>query len=178
MREAVGAVAGLDVMHLQCHIGFDAISLARRGARVVGVDFSPAALEKARTLARRCEVRVDFVEADATKLPVDLHNKFDLVYATIGVLVWIDDLRAWMRSAAAALRGGGKLMLVDIHPLSHDARVGRPARVRLPVRASTGRASTTSPARTRARTCRSPPPRRSSTATRSARSSSRRSGRA
>ena len=30
---------------------------------------------------------------------------------------WIDDLGAWMRSAAAALRGGGKLLLVDIHPL-------------------------------------------------------------
>jgi SAM-dependent methyltransferase len=118
VREAVAAVAGLDVMHLQCHIGFDAISLARRGARVTGVDFSPAALEKARTLARRCEVHVDFVEADATKLPVDLHNRFDLVYATIGVLVWIDDLRAWMRSAAAALRGGGKLLLVDIHPVN------------------------------------------------------------
>ena len=118
VREAVGAVAGLDVMHLQCHIGFDAISLARRGARVVGVDFSPAALEKARTLARRCEVDVEFVEADATKLPVELHNRFDLVYATIGVLVWIDDVRAWMRSAAAALRGGGKLMLVDGHPMN------------------------------------------------------------
>jgi SAM-dependent methyltransferase len=116
VREAVGAVAGLDVLHLQCHIGFDAISLARRGARVVGADFSPAALEKARTLARRCELNIDFVEADATKLPVELHNRFDLVYATIGVLVWIDDLRAWMRSAAAALRGGGKLLLVDIHP--------------------------------------------------------------
>jgi SAM-dependent methyltransferase len=117
VREAVGAVAGLDVLHLQCHIGFDAISLARRGARVVGVDFSPAALEKARALARRCEVDVEFVEADATKLGVDLHNRFDVVYATIGVLVWIDDLRAWMRSAAAALRGGGKLLLVDIHPM-------------------------------------------------------------
>jgi SAM-dependent methyltransferase len=118
VREAVGAVAGLDVMHLQCHIGFDAISLARRGARVTGVDFSPAALEKARTLARRCEVDVNFVEADATKLPVDLHNRFDLVYSTIGVLVWIDDVRAWMRSAASALRGGGKLLLVDAHPMN------------------------------------------------------------
>jgi SAM-dependent methyltransferase len=117
VREAVGAVAGLDVLHLQCHIGFDAISLARRGARVVGADFSPASLEKARSLARRCEVEVKFVEADATKLPVELHNRFDLVYATIGVITWIDDLRAWMRSAAAALRGGGKLLLVDIHPL-------------------------------------------------------------
>jgi SAM-dependent methyltransferase len=117
VREAIGAVAGLDVLHLQCHIGFDAISLARRGARVVGADFSPASLEKARTLARRCEVRAEFVEADATKLAVELHNRFDLVYATIGVLIWIDDVRAWMRSAAAALRGGGKLLLVDLHPL-------------------------------------------------------------
>jgi SAM-dependent methyltransferase len=116
VREAVGAVAGLDVLHLQCHIGFDAISLARRGARVVGADFSPASLEKARSLARRCEVSVEFVEADATKLPVELHNRFDLVYATIGVICWIEDLRAWMRSAAAALRGGGRLLLVDIHP--------------------------------------------------------------
>src|SRR5690348_13166267 len=117
IREAIGAVAGFDVLHLQCHIGFDAISLARRGARVVGVDFSPASLEKARTLARRCDVDVRFLEAEATSLPVELHNRFDLVYSTIGVLVWIADVRAWMRSAAAALRGGGKLLLVDSHPL-------------------------------------------------------------
>ena len=117
VREAVGAVAGLDVLHLQCHIGFDSISLARRGARVVGADFSPASLEKARSLARRCGVSIEFVEADATKLPVELHSRFDLVYATIGVIGWIDDLRGWMRSAAAALRGGGKLLLVDLHPL-------------------------------------------------------------
>jgi len=117
VREAVGAVAGLDVLHLQCHIGFDAISLARRGARVVGADFSPASLEKARALARRCDVAVEFVEADSTKLPASLGNRFDLVYATVGVLSWIDDLRAWMRSATAALRGGGRLLLVEIHPV-------------------------------------------------------------
>jgi SAM-dependent methyltransferase len=117
VQEAVGAVAGLDVLHLQCHIGFDAVSLARRGARVVGADFSPASLEKARALARRCEVDVSFVEADALRLPSELWNRFDLVYATIGVITWIDDLRAWMRSATAALNGGGRLLLVDIHPL-------------------------------------------------------------
>jgi SAM-dependent methyltransferase len=122
IREAIGAVAGLDVLHLQCHIGFDAISLARRGARVVGVDFSPASLEKAQALARRCEVDVRFVEAEATSLPAELHNRFDLVYATIGVLVWIADLRAWMRSAAAALRGGGRLLLADL-PVASTATV-------------------------------------------------------
>jgi SAM-dependent methyltransferase len=117
VRATVGAVAALDVLHLQCHIGFDAISLARRGARVVGVDFSPASLEKARALARRCGVDVEFVEADATALPAELHGRFDLVYATIGVICWIDDIAAWMRSAAAALHPGGRLLLVDVHPL-------------------------------------------------------------
>jgi SAM-dependent methyltransferase len=119
IREAVGAVAGLDVLHVQCHIGHDTISLARRGARVTGVDFSSASLEKARQLARRSEVEADFVQADATALPPGLHNRFDLAYATFGVLVWIDDVAAWMRSIAAALRPGGRLLLVDLHPLVH-----------------------------------------------------------
>jgi SAM-dependent methyltransferase len=117
VREAVGEVAGLDVLHLQCHIGFDSISLARRGARVTGADFSPASLEKGRALAARAGVEVEFVEADATALPSDLHGRFDLVYSTMGVICWIDDLGAWMRSVHAALRPGGKLVLVEIHPL-------------------------------------------------------------
>jgi predicted RNA methylase len=39
-----------DVVHLQCHIGSDTVSLARLGARsVTGLDFSPSALEAARS---------------------------------------------------------------------------------------------------------------------------------
>lgn len=45
-----GAVKGLDVCHLQCHIGTDTLSLARAGARVTGVDFSPSALASAARL--------------------------------------------------------------------------------------------------------------------------------
>ena len=117
IREAVGAVAGLDVIHVQCHIGHDTISLARRGARVTGVDFSRVAVERARDLARRCGVEAEFVEADATELPPELHNRFDLAYATVGVTTWVEDIGAWMRSAASVLKGGGRLLLLDIHPL-------------------------------------------------------------
>jgi SAM-dependent methyltransferase len=117
IREAVGAVAGLDVIHVQCHIGHDTISLARRGARVTGVDFSPASLAKARDLARRSGVEAEFVEADSTALPVELHNRFDLAFATTGVICWIGDMEAWMRSIAAVLRPAGRLLLVDMHPL-------------------------------------------------------------
>ena len=117
LSSAVGEVAGKDVLHLQCHIGFDAVTLAQRGATVVGADFSPAALEKARAIAARAGVQVEYVEADSTALPTSLHDRFDLVWATIGVLNWIGDLDAWMRSAAAVLRPGGSLIVVELHPL-------------------------------------------------------------
>ncbi|MGB7789990.1 MAG: methyltransferase domain-containing protein, partial [Terrimicrobiaceae bacterium] len=58
-RERLGDLSGLDVVHLQCHIGTDTISLARLGARVTGLDFSPSALAAARQLAERANVEID-----------------------------------------------------------------------------------------------------------------------
>ena len=36
--ELSGGVAGRDVLHVQCHIGFDSVTFAQRGARVTAVD--------------------------------------------------------------------------------------------------------------------------------------------
>ena len=117
LAASVGSVDGLDVIHVQCHIGFDTISLTRRGARVTGLDFSPVALAKAEALALRSGVEVTWVRADAARIPADLHGRFDLAYATIGAICWIEDISAWMGSVAATLRPGGHFVLVEIHPL-------------------------------------------------------------
>ncbi len=116
LRRAVGQVASLDVIHLQCHIGFDSISLARLGGRVTGLDFSPVALAKAAALAGQCGVEVAWVAADVCDPPASLFGRFDLVYATIGVLCWIEDIDAWMSAAHHLLRPGGTLLLVELHP--------------------------------------------------------------
>ena len=114
LASAFGAdVAGKRLLHLQCHLGFDAITFARRGADVTGVDFSTVALEKARALAVRCNVQVDWVCADVLELPEDLNSSFDVVWATLGVVCWIADLSAWMRAVSAVLAPGGKLVLID-----------------------------------------------------------------
>jgi SAM-dependent methyltransferase len=110
-------VEGLDVLHLLCHIGCDAISGARDGARATGADFSPIALERLRNLAEKCEVQVATVEPDSRDLAHDLDNFFDIVYATIDVLGWIDDIDAWMQSTSRVLRKGGQFVLVELHPL-------------------------------------------------------------
>lgn len=117
IAEAIGDLDGKRVMHLQSHIAFDAISMAKRGARVTAVDFSKVALTRARELAERAGVELETVEADATKLPPEIDERFDLVYANLGAICWIEDLEAWMRAARGALVSGGKLALVDLHPL-------------------------------------------------------------
>jgi len=91
--------------------------MARRGARITGLDFSPVALAKAKELATHAGAEVTWVQADAARIPADLHGRCDLAYATIGAICWIEDISAWMRSAAATLRPGGHLVLVEIHPL-------------------------------------------------------------
>lgn len=112
-----GTVAGLDVVHLQCHIGTDTLSLARLGARVTGVDLSPRSLEIARDLARRCRLEATFVEADAQHAPDAVAGDVDLVYTSIGVVTWLPDLTAWAGSIARLLRPGGTFYIRDGHPM-------------------------------------------------------------
>ncbi|MGW6279854.1 class I SAM-dependent methyltransferase [Kribbella sp. NPDC055071] len=117
MAAAVGTVYGLDLLHLQCHFGIDSLTWARRGARVTGLDFSALAVDRAHELMARAGLEAEFVQADAMRLPADLDGRFDVVFASYGVLCWISDIDAWFAGAHRALREGGKLVLVDLHPL-------------------------------------------------------------
>jgi 2-polyprenyl-3-methyl-5-hydroxy-6-metoxy-1,4-benzoquinol methylase len=119
LATASKGVEGLDVVHIQSHIGFDSISMARRGARVTAVDFSPTALRRANEIATLVGVSIETVQSDSRELPHSLDGRFDIAYATIGVLEWIDDLDAWMRSAQRVLRVGGRLVIVEIHPFTN-----------------------------------------------------------
>ncbi len=112
----LAGVAGLDVLHLQSHIGVDGVVMARAGARVTCADYSAPALGRAQELAARVGVTIETVETDARDLPPSLHGRFDVVYATIGAICWIDDLDLWMRQVALALRPGGVLVMVELHP--------------------------------------------------------------
>jgi SAM-dependent methyltransferase len=111
-------VAGLRAAHLQCHIGTDTISLARLGARVTGLDFSPASLAQARRLAERAGADVDFVESDVYDAPRVLgSDAFDLVYTGIGALCWLPSIDRWAAAVAGVLKPGGRLFMREGHPV-------------------------------------------------------------
>jgi 2-polyprenyl-3-methyl-5-hydroxy-6-metoxy-1,4-benzoquinol methylase len=78
-------VAGLDLCHLQCHIGTDTLSFARKGARVVGVDFSAPALDAAAALADDLGLAAEWVCTDVLDARAAVTEQlgdrtFDLVY--------------------------------------------------------------------------------------------------
>lgn len=115
----LGPVDGLDLVHLQCHLGTDTLSLARRGARVVGLDFSAASIAAADALAGECGLVAEFVCADVYDAVAALDGRvFDVVYTGVGALCWLPDLDRWAATVAALLRPGGVLYLVEIHPLT------------------------------------------------------------
>lgn len=114
---AAGSVDGAALLHLQCHFGLDTLSWERMGARPTGVDFSPVAIDRARQLAAQAGLEARFVQADVQRLPEELRDRFDIVFASDGVFCWIEDVDRWMRSAFRALKWGRHLVAIDGHPL-------------------------------------------------------------
>ncbi len=119
--EALGDVAGLDLVHLQCHFGKDTLAWARAGATVTGLDFSEAAIAAARDLAERAGLadRADFVCAPVAEATSALGGRsFDVVYVSLGALCWLPSVDEWAEQVAGLLRPGGRLFLHETHPVS------------------------------------------------------------
>ncbi len=109
-------ISGKDLLHLQCHFGQDSISLARMGARVTGLDFSPVAIETARGLALKTGTGCRFVCADVYSAPTVIKEHFDMVFTSYGTIGWLPDLKAWARVVSGMLRPGGVFYMAEFHP--------------------------------------------------------------
>jgi SAM-dependent methyltransferase len=116
-------LAGKRVAHLQCHFGADSLTLAQRGAEVVGLDFSAPAIAAARSLAGELGLadRARFVQADLYKAPqtIPRPHDFDMVFVTWGAICWLPDIARWAEIVAALLHPGGSLYLAEGHPAAY-----------------------------------------------------------
>jgi SAM-dependent methyltransferase len=116
------AVKGLQGIHLQCHIGTDTVSLARLGADMVGLDFSPAAVSAARKLAGELNASARFIESEVYTAPASLAaagmpTHYDFVFTGIGALCWLPDIQQWAATVSSLLRAGGFLFIREGHPM-------------------------------------------------------------
>jgi SAM-dependent methyltransferase len=106
----LGDVAGLDVVELGCGTAYFSAWLARRGARPVGVDVTPAQLDTARRCQEQSGVSFPLIEADAQDVPLPAAG-FDLAISEYGASLWCDPNR-WVAEAARLLRPGGRLVFL------------------------------------------------------------------
>jgi SAM-dependent methyltransferase len=75
--------SGDGVLDVGCGTGVVAVTAARLGARVTGLDLTPELLERARENATLAKVSIDFHEGDVEKLPFD-GDEFDVVLSQYG----------------------------------------------------------------------------------------------
>ncbi len=110
--EMLGDVNGKRILDLACGQGELAQMLARRGARVLGVDASPSLIESART---RAGEHARFMVGDVRTL-----EALDIGPVDAGVCVLalmnIDRIDAVLRGVGALLRPGGRFVCVILHP--------------------------------------------------------------
>ena len=117
-RGVVGDVSGKRLLHLQCHIGIDTLRFVRAGATdVTGVDFSPKAIQAARSISERAGLPATFVESDVCDLPESVPaGAYDIVFTSHGTIMWLPDLAPWSESIASRLAPSGVFHIIDIHP--------------------------------------------------------------
>jgi len=105
-----GEWTGKRVLDLGCGGGFLAEELARRGARVTGIDPSPGAIAAARAHARAGGLNIAYVEGVGEALPFD-DASFDHVVC-VDVLEHVQSLDRVLAEVARVLRPDG-LFLYD-----------------------------------------------------------------
>lgn len=114
-----GDIQGVRLLHLQCATGEEVLSWANLGAQATGVDLSDKQIALAKKKAKAAGIKAEFVAADLYTLPESLQaGSFDLVYVSEGAIPWLPDLDGWAQAIVRALRPGGRLLLIEEHPIA------------------------------------------------------------
>jgi SAM-dependent methyltransferase len=109
-------MTGLDAIELGCGTAYVSAWMARRGARVVGIDNSAKQLATARRLAAEHEIALTLIHGNAETLPYP-SSSFDFAISEYGAAIWCDPY-IWIPEVHRVLRPGGELVMLGTSTLA------------------------------------------------------------
>ena len=112
--DARAGLAGRRVLDVGCGGGLLAEGMARRGARVTGIDLAPGALQVARLHALESGVSVDYRQVAVEDFAATDGGTFDLV-TCLEMLEHVPDPASVVRGLAQLVRPGGDIVCSTIN---------------------------------------------------------------
>jgi len=112
--EARAGLAGRQVLDVGCGGGILAEGMARRGARVLGIDLAPEALAVARLHSLETGVAVEYREVAVETLAGSAAARFDVV-TCLEMLEHVPDPSAIVAALARLVRPGGHVIVSTIN---------------------------------------------------------------
>ena len=109
-------MSGMDAIELGCGTGYVSAWMARRGAKVTGIDNSERQLATAARLAAEHRINLTLIHGNAETVPRP-DASFDFAVSEYGAAIWCDP-ELWLPEAHRLLRPGGRLVFLGHSPLS------------------------------------------------------------
>lgn len=123
-------MSGIDAIELGCGTAYVSGWMARRGARVTGIDNSEEQLKTAARLAKQHGTDLELILGNAESVPKP-DESYDFAISEYGAAIWADPF-AWIPEAHRLLRSGGTLVFLGNHilvslcsPLDGSFPIGR-----------------------------------------------------
>lgn len=113
----LGDVREKRVLDLGCGTGQAAVALARQGAIVIGLDASEGQLERARQIADREEVKVEWRKGDLADLAFLRAESIDVAFSAFAVAE-VADVARLFRQVQRVLKPGAPFAFSYEHPFS------------------------------------------------------------
>lgn len=120
--DILGSIRGKTILDLACGQGYLSRILARKGAKVIGVDLSEKMLEIARSSEKSEPLGVKYIQCNSSKMSEINDESMDGIVSTFGFHD-IKEIDATIEECGRILKNGGKLVFAIPHPFTYAKRV-------------------------------------------------------
>ncbi|MFC1682520.1 class I SAM-dependent methyltransferase [Nanoarchaeota archaeon] len=111
----LGEIKGKTVLEIGCGGAQCGIALAKKGAKVTGIDISETQLKFAKDLADKNGVDIQFYQGDVVSLKQIGSDSQDIVFSS-WALLYVNDLKTCFKEVQRVLKKGGIFVFSTTHP--------------------------------------------------------------